>query len=68
MKRLGFYTGKLYDETVDPSTIGECCQTLKWKEPIYDDEELIVKKRAEFKERCKGCNGCQESQKSGESD
>ena len=28
MKRLGFYTGKLYDDAVDPSTIEECALVL----------------------------------------
>lgn len=63
MKRLGFYTGKLYDSSVDPSTIKECCQILNYKEPILDDEELVVRKRLELKQRCIGCNDCEESQK-----
>ena len=62
--RMGFYTGKLYDSSVDTSTIKECCQVLNFKEPVLDDEDLVIKKRAELKQRCIGCNGCEESQKS----
>lgn len=61
--RIGFYTGKLYDGSVDVSTIKECCQVLNYKEPVLDDEELVVRKRAELKHRCIGCNGCEEAQK-----
>lgn len=61
--RIGFYTGKLYDSSVDVSTIKECCQILNYKEPILNDEELVVRKRAELKLRCVGCNGCEEAQK-----
>ena len=61
--RIGFYTGKLYNSSVDVSTIKECCQVLNYKEPVLDDEELVVRKRAELKLRCVGCNGCEEAQK-----
>lgn len=61
--RMGFYTGKLYDSSVDTSTIKECCQILNFKEPVLDDEELVVKKRAELKQKCDGCYGCEEAQK-----
>ena len=61
--RLGFYTGKLYDSSVDVSSIKECCLVLNYKEPVLDDEELVVKKRIELKQRCAGCTGCSEAQK-----
>ena len=61
--RIGYYTGKLYDSTVDSSTIKECCLILNFKEPVREDEELVIKKRAELKERCNGCFGCEESRK-----
>ena len=61
--RIGFYTGKLYDSSVDVSIIKECCQVLNYKEPILDDEELVVRKREELRQRCVGCNGCEEAQK-----
>lgn len=62
MIRMGFYTGKLYDSSVDISTITECCEVLNYKEPVCDDEELVVKKRQELKKRCRGCFGCPTSQ------
>ncbi len=65
--RIGFYTGKLYDSSVDVSTIKECCQVLNYKEPVLDDEELVVRKRVELKQRCIGCNCCEEAQKDNES-
>lgn len=61
--RIGFYTGKLYDSSVDVKTIKECCQVLNYKEPVLEDEELVVKKRAELKLRCVGCNACEEAKK-----
>jgi hypothetical protein len=36
---------------------------LNYKEPVLDDEELVIKKRAELKLRCVGCNACEEAQK-----
>lgn len=63
MKRLGFYTGKIYDDTVDPSMIEECALTLNYKEPITDDDPYVVNKRAELKKRCEGYHGCPESQR-----
>lgn len=61
--RIGFYTGKLYDGSVDVNTIKECCQILNYKEPVLDDEELVVKKRIELKKRCAGCYDCEEAKK-----
>lgn len=61
--RLGFYTGRLYDSSVDIESIKECCLVLNFKEPVRDDEELVVKKRAELKKNCEGCFGCEESRR-----
>lgn len=61
--RLGFYTGHLYDSSVDVNTIKECCLVLNYKEPVYDDEELVVKKRLELRQRCLGCYDCEEARK-----
>ena len=61
--RIGFYTGKLYDSSVDVSTIKECCQVFNFKELVLDNEELVVKNRMELKQRCIGCNACEEAQK-----
>ncbi len=63
MTRIGFFTGKLYDETVNPASIRECCQILNFKEPILENEELVIQKRKVLKERCAGCFGCEESLK-----
>lgn len=63
MIRIGFFTGKLYDDTVDPASIKECCQILNYKEPNFEDEDLVLWKRKNLKERCTGCFGCEESQK-----
>lgn len=61
--RLGYFTGNLYDSSVDPSTIKECCLLLNYKEPVLPDEPLIIRKKSELKKRCVGCNGCPESKK-----
>lgn len=60
--RIGYFTGKLYDSSVDTSTIKECCTFLNMKEPIYEDEELVVLKREALKQHCNGCYGCEEAQ------
>lgn len=65
MKRMGFYTGKIYDDSTDPKDIKECCQCINYKEPILEDEELIIRKCRMLHERCIGCNGCEESRKEG---
>lgn len=63
MVRLGFFTGKLYDSSVDPATIKECALLLDLKDPVDENDEFIAKKRAELKERCSHCCGCPESRK-----
>lgn len=42
--RLGFFTGNLYDSTVDLLTIKECCILLNYKEPVFTNDPLIIKK------------------------
>ena len=61
--RVGFYTGKLNDSSVDISTIKECCEVLNWKEPILEDEPLLFAKRKQLRMNCAGCFGCEESRK-----
>lgn len=56
MIRMGFYSGKLYRD--DKEEIEECSQMLNYKEPVTDDDEYVVRKRAELKIRCNGCMGC----------
>ena len=54
--RMGFYTGKLYDNSFDPEDIHECCRVLNWKDPILNDEKLVVSKRLELKKLCEQCS------------
>ena len=62
MKRVGFYTGRIYPDDVDTSTIGECC-TLISKED-EEDEERVQLLRLRGKVMCAQCpGGCPESQK-----
>lgn len=61
--RMGVYTGKLYDSSFVVSTIKECCQILNYKEPVLDNEEIVIRKRSELRQRCNGCYACEESQK-----
>lgn len=56
--RLGFYTGKLYDENVPTAKIHECAQVL-----YSPTEALIDSLRPELKARCVGCNACEEARK-----
>lgn len=58
MKRLGMYTGHIYDATDNPE---ECCIQL------HDEEETNVAMQNRIYEQrhkdCKGCFGCPESRK-----
>ena len=63
MTRIGYFTGKLYNSSVDVSEIKECCMVLNFKEPVLEDEELVVLKRKQLKQRCAGCHECEESRK-----
>ena len=58
MALMGFFTGKIYDDTVALDSIDECTQILNFKEPISEDEELVVLKRKELRNRCESCYGC----------
>lgn len=61
--RIGCYTGKLYDGSVSNDSIKECYQVLNYKEPVLENEELVIKKRNELKLHCIGCYNCEEAQK-----
>ena len=61
--RIGFYTGKLYDSSVDIDSIKECCEVLNDEDPICDHEELAMLKHLQLKLNCIDCNACEESQK-----
>lgn len=63
MTRIGCFTGRLYDSSFNVSDIKECCVLLNYKEPVLDDEELVVLKRSQLKQRCIGCHECEESRK-----
>jgi hypothetical protein len=63
MTRIGYFTGKLYDSSVNVSDIKECCMRLNYKEPVLDDEELVIRKREQLKQKCIGCHDCEESRK-----
>lgn len=63
MTRLGYFTGKLYDASVPVADIKECSFMLNYKEPVLDDEELVIRKREQLKQRCVGCHECEESLK-----
>ena len=64
MVRLGYFTGKIYDGSFDVNDIEECYVTLNYKPPVFDDEELVVRKRIALKKLCQGCNkDCGESRR-----
>lgn len=62
-KRLGFFTGKIYGEEVPVSSIKECCEILTEKDTSCVHTNMLIQKQKVLKERCRGCNACEESQK-----
>lgn len=60
MLRIGKLTGKIYDETVKPSSIGECCITITRKEDL--DKELKRWEMDKLSDDCCFCRGCPEYQ------
>lgn len=57
MKRLGFYTGRVYDESVDVKDIKECCLVFE-----SGNEEFVMRKSEELKRKhCIGCFECGEA-------
>lgn len=62
MKRVGFYTGRVYPDDVDAATIGECCTFIPKEDE--GDEEKIQLLRFRGLVKCAQCpGGCPESQK-----
>lgn len=58
MKRIGMYTGNIYD--CAPSEIHECCFCVS--DNCITDENFIKERREEGKLRCAQCPGyCKES-------
>jgi hypothetical protein len=53
-KRLGFYTGNIYDQKTDVNNIHECSMVI---EDNISESELCLK-RIELKQRCHGCTHC----------
>ena len=61
MKRLGKYSGKIYDENYDISQCKECCNVITDEQA--NDERFLNKKRAENLFDCLCCTcGCPISQ------
>ena len=61
MKRLGFFTGKIYDDKdYNCRNYPECCLCLS--DERAEDEEYLNKERLKNKIKCSGCNGCPASQ------
>lgn len=61
MIRIGKLTGKVYDENVDVSSIGECCSVVKNEEL---DAELSKWKISKILTNdCELCRGCPEYNK-----
>ena len=62
MKRVGFFTGKIYDETTNPNNIKECCRVM-YDDNKLEDENYLSDLRKELKEKCKNCQGSEECEK-----
>ena len=61
MKRLGFFTGKIYgEEDFNTDSIRECCLSIT--DSQAEDTEYIVDKYAACHSNCYGCYGCPEGQ------
>lgn len=58
MKRLGMFTGRIYDSNIKISEIEECC--LQIPDEMVDNEEYMKKKKLENTIKCEGCKGCPE--------
>lgn len=58
MKRLGHYTGKIYEDRFDIDNVKECCLVLSG----FETKEEIDKLRLKFKLYCLECGGCPEAQ------
>jgi len=62
MKRLGKFTGTIYDENYDFSNCPECCTMITDEQE--KDENFIKEKHTKDLLTCIGCNGCPAAQKS----
>lgn len=56
MKRLGHFSGKIYDENYDTNLIEECCLLIP--DELAEDEEYLHSKHAKHLLICVQCRGC----------
>ncbi len=63
MFRMGFFTGKIYDENVDVSTIKECCECINLGDVVLKNSDLMNEKRKRLRQECEGCYACEEAMK-----
>ena len=61
MKRLGFYSGRIYtQEDYNNDRIHECCHQLS--DSQANDENYCDELFERYHKKCDGCHGCPESQ------
>lgn len=58
MRRLGFFSGKLYSTDTPIEDIKECCFIMQYKDPSERTTAFLEQKRKELKNKCTGCKGC----------
>lgn len=56
MKRIGIFTGKIYDEHFDFNKIKECCKEIS--DETADNPTLVKFIYLMEHENCEGCFGC----------
>ena len=56
MKRLGKYSGRIYDEEYDTTKIKECCQIITDEQA--EDKDWINERHLNHLKTCITCNGC----------
>lgn len=61
MKRLGMYSGRIYDSDYDKSQIEECCICIP--DFMADDKEWIANQHSKHIGQCSNCFGCPLSNK-----
>ena len=61
MKRLGMYSGKIYEFDYDVSQIEECCLVISDEEA--NNKEWIANKHEEHVSECSNCFNCPLSNK-----
>lgn len=56
MKRLGIFTGRVYDEHYDLNKIKECCREIS--DETANNPNLVKFIYLTEKQNCEGCFGC----------